>query len=186
MLLKKYLLYYTNMYRTTIIYKLFSAKINKSFISYTTDMKRAMCNLKCYKNTGRVHRSKSADIIAQDDAECIVLQRYENAPNRNFILGELNKFKALEDQDVLVNKLIFLKSKEVRLKENREKYHETNAQLKYYYANKFKINRANVLKKMKKSGVMPKKETLQKYNITQEEIDECIPKKESVPVSTLP
>jgi hypothetical protein len=106
-----------------------------------------------------------------------VLQRYENAPNRNFILGELNKFKALEDQDVLVNKLIFLKSKEVRLKENREKYHETNAQLKYYYANKFKINRANVLKKMKKSGVMPKKETLQKYNITQEEIDECIPKK---------
>ena len=165
------------MYRTTIIYKLFSAKINKSFISYTTDMKRAMCNLKCYKNTGRVHRSKSADIIAQDDAECIVLQRYENAPNRNFILGELNKFKALEDQDVLVNKLIFLKTKEVRLKENREKYHETNAQLKYYYANKFKINRANVLKKMKKSGVMPKKETLQKYNITQEEIDECIPKK---------
>jgi len=186
MLLKKYLLYYTNMYRTTIIYKLFSAKINKSFISYTTDMKKAMCNLKCYKKTGRVHRSKSADIIAQDDAECIVLQRYENAPNRNFILGELNKFKASEDQDVLVNKLIFLKSKEVRLKENREKYHETNAQLKYYYANKFKINRANVLKKMKKSGVMPKKETLQKYNITQEEIDECIPKKESVPVSTLP
>ena len=167
MLLKKYLLYYTNMYRTTIIYKLYSAKINKSFISYTTDMKRAMCNLKCYQKTGRVHRSKSADIIAQDDAECIVLQRYENAPNRNFILGELNKFKALEDQDVLVNKLIFLKSKEVRLKENREKYHETNAQLHYYYANKFKINRANVLKKMKKSGVMPKKETLQKYNITQ-------------------
>ncbi|CAL6316831.1 unnamed protein product [Bathycoccus prasinos] len=106
-------------------------------------MKRAMCNLKCYQKTGRVHRSKSADIIAQDDAECIVLQKYEDAPNRNFILGELNKFKALEDQDVLVNKLIFLKSKEVRLKENREKYHETNAQLKYYYANKFKINRAN-------------------------------------------
>ncbi|CAL6391797.1 unnamed protein product [Bathycoccus prasinos] len=106
-------------------------------------MKRAMYNLKCYQKTGRVHRSKSADIIAQDDAECIVLQRYEDAPNRNFILGELNKFKALEDQDVLVNKLIFLKTKEVRLKENREKYHETNAQLQYYYANKFKINRAN-------------------------------------------
>ncbi|CAL6299727.1 unnamed protein product [Bathycoccus prasinos] len=106
-------------------------------------MKRAMCNLKCYQKTGRVHRSKSADIIAQDDAECIVLQRYEDAPNRNFILGELNKFKALEDQDVLVNKLIFLKTKEARLKENREKYHETNAQLQYYYANKFKINRAN-------------------------------------------
>ncbi|CAL6303338.1 unnamed protein product [Bathycoccus prasinos] len=106
-------------------------------------MKRAMCNLKCYQKTGRVHRSKSADIIAQDDAECIVLQRYEDAPNRNFILGELNKFKALEDQDVLVNKLVFLKTKEARLKENREKYHETNAQLQYYYANKFKINRAN-------------------------------------------
>ncbi|CAL6402637.1 unnamed protein product [Bathycoccus prasinos] len=84
-------------------------------------MKRAMSNLKCYQKTGRVHRSKSADIIAQDDAECIVLQRYEDAPNHNFILGELNKFKALEDQDVLVNKLIFLKSKEARLKENREK-----------------------------------------------------------------
>ncbi|CAL6408674.1 unnamed protein product [Bathycoccus prasinos] len=106
-------------------------------------MKRVMCNLKCYQKTGRVHRSKSADIIAQDDAECIVLQRYEDAPNRNFILGELNKFKALEDQDVLVNKLVFLKTKEARLKENREKYHETNAQLQYYYANKFKINRAN-------------------------------------------
>ena len=64
--------------RTTVIYKLYSAKINKSFISYTTDMKRAMCNLKCYQKTGRVHRSKSADIIAQDDAECIVLQRYED------------------------------------------------------------------------------------------------------------
>ena len=138
--------------RTTVIYKLYSVKINKSFISYTTDMKRAMCNLKCYQKTGRVHRSKSADIIAQDDAECIVLQKYEDAPNRNFILGELNKFKALEDQDVLVNKLIFLKSKEVRLKENREKYHETNAQLKYYYANKFKINRANVLKKNEENG----------------------------------
>ncbi|CAL6338981.1 unnamed protein product [Bathycoccus prasinos] len=75
-------------------------------------MKRAMCNLKCYQKTGRVHRSNSADIIAQDDAECIVLQKYEDAPNRNFILGELNKFKALEDQDVLVNKLIFLQSKE--------------------------------------------------------------------------
>ena len=174
MLLKKYLLYYTNMYRTTIIYKLFSAKINKSFISYTTDMKRAMCNLKCYKNTGRVHRSKSADIIAQDDAECIVLQRYEDAPNHNFILGELNKFKALEDQDVLVNKLIFLKTKEARLKENREKYHETNAQLKYYYANKFKINRANVLKKMKKTGRLPQEGTLRKYEISQEEVDACI------------
>ena len=45
------------MYRTTIIYKLFSAEINKSFISYTTDMKRAMSNLKCYKKTGRVHLS---------------------------------------------------------------------------------------------------------------------------------
>ena len=78
--------------RTTVIYKLYSTKINKSFISYTTDMKRAMSNLKCYKKTGRVHRSKSADIIAQDDAECIVLQKYEDAPNRNFILGELNKF----------------------------------------------------------------------------------------------
>ena len=43
--------------RTTVIYKLYSAKINKSFISYTTDMKRAMCNLKCYQKTGRVHRS---------------------------------------------------------------------------------------------------------------------------------
>ena len=174
MLLKKYLLYYTKMYRTTIIYKLFSAKINKSFISYTTDMKRAMCNLKCYQKTGRVHRSKSADIIAQDDAECIVLQRYEDAPNRNFILGELNKFKALEDQDVLVNKLIFLKTKEARLKENREKYHETNAQLKYYYANKFKINRANVLKKMKKTGRLPQEGTLRKYEISQEEVDACI------------
>ena len=163
--------------RTTVIYKLYSAKINKSFISYTTDMKRAMCNLKCYQKTGRVHRSKSADIIAQDDAECIVLQKYEDAPNRNFILGELNKFKASEDQDVLVNKLVFLKSKEVRRKEGRERYHETNAQLQYYHMNKYKINRANVLKKMKKSGVMPKKETLQKYHITQEEIDEYIPKK---------
>ncbi|CAL6353859.1 unnamed protein product [Bathycoccus prasinos] len=132
-------------------------------------MKQAMCNLKCYQKTGRVHRSKSADIIAQDDAECIVLQRYEDAPNRNFILGELNKFKALEDQDVLVNKLIFLKSKEARLKENREKYHETNAQLKYYYANKFKINRANVLKKMKKTGRLHSEGTLRKYEISQEE-----------------
>ena len=163
--------------RTTVIYKLYSSKINKSFISYTTDMKRAMCNLKCYKKTGRVHRSKSADIIAQDDAECIVLKKYDDVPDRNFILSELNTFKALEDQDVLVNKLVFLKSKEVRRKESRERYHETNAQLQYYYANKYKINRANVLKKMKKSGVMPKKETLQKYNITQEEIDIHIPKK---------
>ena len=163
--------------RTTVIYKLYSAKINKSFISYTTDMKRAMGNLKCYQKTGRVHRSKSADIIAQDDAECIVLKKYDDAPDRNFILSELNTFKALEDQDVLVNKLVFLKSKEVRRKDSRERYHETNAQLQYYYANKYKINRANVLKKMKKSGVMPKKETLQKYNITQEEIDEYIPKK---------
>ena len=160
--------------RTTVIYKLYSVKINKSFISYTTDMKRAMCNLKWYQKTGRVHRSKSADIIAQDDAECIVLQRYEDAPNRNFILGELNKFKASEDQDVLVNKLIFLKTKEVRLKENREKYHETNAQLKYYYANKFKINRANVLKKMKKTGRLPQEGTLRKYEISQEEVDACI------------
>jgi phage terminase large subunit len=32
-------------------------------------------------------------------------------------------------------------------------------------------------KKNEKNGVMPKKETLQRYNITQEEIDECIPKK---------
>ena len=32
-------------------------------------------------------------------------------------------------------------------------------------------------KPFKKIGVMPKKETLQKYNITQEEIDEYIPKK---------
>jgi hypothetical protein len=103
-----------------------------------------------------------------------VLQRYENAPNRNFILGELNKFKALEDQDVLVNKLIFLKTKEARLKENREKYHETNAQLKYYYANKFKINRANVLKKMKKTGRLPQEGTLRKYEISQEEVDACI------------
>ena len=68
----------------------------------------------------------------------------------------------------------------------REMYHKTGAQLGYYYANCEKINRGNLLKRMKKNGVMPKKETLQKYNITQEEIDEYIPKKESVPGSTLP
>ena len=163
--------------RTTIIYKLYSPKLNKSYISYTTDMKRAMYNLKCYQKTGRVHRSKSADIIAQDDAECIVLKKYDDVPDRNFILSELNTFRALEDQDVLVNKLVFLKSKEVRRKESRERYHETNAQLQYYYANKYKINRANVLKKMKKTGRLPQEGTLQKYNITQEEIDEYIPKK---------
>ncbi|CAL6440421.1 unnamed protein product [Bathycoccus prasinos] len=110
-------------------------------------MKRAMCNLKCYQKTGRVHRSKSADIIAQDDAECIVFQRYEDAPNRNFILGELNKFKALEDQDVLVNKLVFLKSKEVRLKENRESHLEKTPNLQQ---DEKKYNEFQLLKKIKK------------------------------------
>ena len=59
----------------------------------------------------------------------------------------------------------------------REMYHKNGAQLGYYYANCEKINRGNLLKRMKKNGVVPKKETLQKYNITQEEIDEYIPKK---------
>ena len=161
------------MYRTTIIYKLYWAKLNKSFISYMTDIKRAMYNLKCYQKTGRVHRSKSADIIAQDDAEVTVLQKYDDAPNHNFILSELNKFKALEDQNVLVNKLVFLKSKEDKLREGRERYHETNAQLQHYYANRDKINRANVLKKMKKTGRLPQEGTLKKYEISQEEVDAC-------------
>ena len=100
MLLKKYLLYYTNMYRTTIIYKLFSAKINKSFISYTTNMKRVVFNLKSYLKTGRANRSKSREIIAQGDYEITVLQKYEGVPH-NHIMTEINRFKSEEDPDVL-------------------------------------------------------------------------------------
>ena len=91
--------------RTTVIYKLYSVKINKSFISYTTDMKRAMCNLKCYQKTGRVHRSKSREIIAQGDYEITVLQKYEGVPH-NHIMTEINRFKSEEGPDILENKMV--------------------------------------------------------------------------------
>ena len=41
------------MYRTTIIYRLYSQTLNKSFISYTTNVQRALWNLKCYENDER-------------------------------------------------------------------------------------------------------------------------------------
>ena len=176
MLLKKYLLYYTNMYRTTIIYRLYSPALNKCFISYTTNMKRVIFNLKSYLKTGRVNRSKSGGIIAQGDYEINVLQKYEGVP-QSHIMSEINRYKSQEDPDVLENKMVYGKTTEEKRTYCRELYHRTGAQLGYYYANREKINRGNLLKKMKKSGVVPKKETLQKYNITQEEIDECIPKK---------
>ena len=176
MLLKKYLLYYTNMYRTTIIYRLYSPALNKSFISYTTNMKRVVFNLKSYLKTGRANRSKSREIIAQGDYEITVLQKYEGVPH-NHIMTEINRFKSEEDPDILENKMVYGKTENEKRTYCREMYHKTGAQLGYYYANCEKINRGNLLKRMKKNGVMPKKETLQKYNITQKEIDECIPKK---------
>ena len=63
--------------RTTVIYKLYSAKINKSFISYTTNMKRVVFNLKSYLKTGRANRSKSREIIAQGDYD-MKLPFYKN------------------------------------------------------------------------------------------------------------
>jgi hypothetical protein len=176
MLLKKYLLYYTNMYRTTIIYRLYSPALNKSFISYTTNMKRVVFNLKSYLKTGRANRSKSREIIAQGDYKITVLQKYEGVPH-NHIMTEINRFKTEEDPDILENKMVYGKTENEKRTYCREMYHKTGAQLGYYYANCEKINRGNLLKRMKKNGVVPKKETLQKYNITQEEIDECISKK---------
>ena len=173
------------MCRTTIIYRLYSPSLNKSYISYTNNMKRVVFNLKSYLKTGRSHRSKSRQIIAQGDYEIIVLQKYEGA-SQTHIMSEINRFKAEEDPDVLENTIVYGKTEEEKRTYCREMYHRTGAQLGYYYANREKINRGNLLKKIKNGGVMPKKETLEKYNITQKEIDECIPNKKSVPVSTLP
>ena len=89
--------------RTTVIYKLYSAKINKSFISYTTNMKRVVFNLKSYLKTGIANRSKSREIIAQGDYEITVLQKYEGVPH-NQIMTEINRFKSEEDPDVLESK----------------------------------------------------------------------------------
>ena len=108
--------------------------------------------------------------------EINVLQKYEGVP-QSHIMSEINRYKSQEDPDVLENKMVYGKTTEEKRTYCRELYHRTGAQLGYYYANREKINRGNLLKKMKKSGVVPKKETLQKYNITQEEIDEYIPKK---------
>jgi hypothetical protein len=139
-------------------------------------MKRVVFNLKSYLKTGRANRSKSREIIAQGDYEITVLQKYEGVPH-NHIMTEINRFKSEEDPDILENKMVYGKTENEKRTYCREMYHKTGAQLGYYYANCEKINRGNLLKRMKKNGVMPKKETLQKYNITQEEIDEYIPKK---------
>ena len=132
--------------RTTVIYKLYSTKLNKSFISYTTDMKRAMCNLKCYQKTGRVHRSKSREIIAQGDYEITVLQKYEGVPH-NHIMTEINRFMCEVDPDILENKMVYGKTEDEINTYCREMYDKTGAQLGYYYANCEKINRGNLLKK---------------------------------------
>ena len=65
------------MYRTTIIYRLYSPALNKSSISYTTNMKRVVFNLKSYLKTGRANRSKSREIIAQGDYD-MKLPFYKN------------------------------------------------------------------------------------------------------------
>ena len=97
--------------RTTVIYKLYSAKINKSFISYTTNMKRVVYNLKSHLKTRRANRSKSRDIIAQGDYEITVLQKYEGVPH-NHIMTEINRFKSEEGPDILENKMVYVKTED--------------------------------------------------------------------------
>ncbi|CAL6319504.1 unnamed protein product [Bathycoccus prasinos] len=132
------------MYRTTIIYRLYSQTLNKSFISYTTNVQRALWNLKCYEATN-AKRSKSRDIIRQGDYQVSVLAEM---PENVFTVEELDKYKNLEDQEVLVNPAIVHLTVDEKKKKYREKYHETGEQLGYYYQNREKILRANVLKRL--------------------------------------
>ena len=63
---------------------------------------------------------------------------------------------------------------EEKKKKYRDKYHETGEQLGYYYQNREKILRANVLKKLAATKQFPLKRTIEKYGITQEEIGACL------------
>ena len=157
------------MYRTTIIYKLYSQTLNKSFISYTTNIQRALWNLKCYETTN-AKRSKSRDIIRRGDYQVSVLAEM---PENVFTVEELDKYKNLEDQEVLVNPAIVHLTVEEKKKKYRDKYHETGEQLGYYQ-NREKILRANVLKRLSATKQFPLKRTIEKYGITQEEIGACL------------
>ena len=106
------------MYRTTIIYRLYSQTLNKSFISYTTNVQRALWNLKCYETTN-AKRSKSRDIIRQGDYQVSVLAEM---PENVFTVEELDKYKNLEDQEVLVNPAIVHLTAEEKKKKYREKF----------------------------------------------------------------
>ena len=75
MLLKKYLLYYTKCVQQ--LFTVYSPALKKFFISYTTNMKRVVFNLKSYLKTGRANRSKSREIIAQGDYD-MKLPFYKN------------------------------------------------------------------------------------------------------------
>ena len=158
------------MCRTTIIYRLYSPALNKSYISYTTNLQRALWNLKCYETTN-AKRSKSGEIIRRGDYQVSVLAEM---PENVFTVEELDKYKNLEDQKVLVNPVIVHLTVEERKKRYRDKYHETGEQLGYYYQNREKILRANVLKRLCATKQFPLKRTIEKYGITQEEIGACL------------
>ena len=144
-----YILYHC----TTIIYRLYSQTLNKSFISYTTNLQRALRNLKCYETTN-AKRSKSRDIIRRGDYQVSVLAEM---PENVFTVEELDKYKNLEDQEVLVNPAIVHLTVEEKKKKYRDKYHETGEQLGYYYQNREKILRANVLKRLSATKQFPLK-----------------------------
>ena len=158
------------MYRTIIIYKLYSPALNKSYISYTTNLQRALWNLKSYEITG-TNRSKSGDIIRQGDYETVVL---DEVAKDTFSPGDIAKYKNFEDQTILVNPVLVPQSPEERKMCNRQRYHNTLQQLGYYHQNRKEILRAGVLRRMRKTKQLPLEKTLQKYAITQEEVDACL------------
>ena len=152
-------------YSKGIIFKMYSKKLDKSFIGSTTiELIKAIWTMKSLANTGR---STLARDIISSGYYLTILAEYENI-SKDDLRDEVKKYKNMENQDVLVNPV------RRKTKTQKEKYRETKYQLKLYYQNRDEILKRNALKRCAESKNLPLQRTIEKYGITQAEINACM------------
>ena len=152
-------------YSKGIIFKLYSPKLNQSYVSHTQlGLERALWTLKSYAKTGR---TISCTDIMLSGYYLTILAEYENITESE-LRKEVIKYKNKENQSVLVNPV------KRKTKTQKDHYRETKYQLKLYYQNRDEILKGNALKRCAESKKLPLQRTIEAHGITQAEINACL------------
>ena len=154
-----------NKFREAFVYKISSESLGKCYIGWTTQSEnRIKSQLRNYKDT----KNLGANVItSQEDAQFEKLETFNDIS-----LEELRRKAGTyqkENNETSTNLIRAGRNKEERKEKVRQQRRERRRDTNVVY----RANRNLNLRNMKLRGLPPRRKTIEKYNITQEEIEEC-------------